>query len=302
MQQTPIQTTPTLMPNTSDLKFDENGINIQAVLMGISGVGKTWLAGTFPRPNFFDFDQKIGVLRNPDFMKKYGDVKAEYEVFADTKRIKGFAVSHNAYDAACYYFDKWMTPSLRNKFDTWVIDSGTSLSEVARNKGLIVLGEMKRSYTFGKAQSTGLAALEQQDFGAERSLVEQFIRMVRNSGKHVLVLVHQKETYDTNGNLVSVKPLFTGQSSEVVMAMFKDVWHLKLQGLGPTLKRVLTAEYNGIYSTRSELGLGTIEDPDYLKIIARIRERQQAAQLAPTPTGVTQGTTLPAQQPVAPSR
>lgn len=286
------------MPNTKDIQFDKDPI-IQAVVMGQSGVGKTWLAGTFPRPNFFDFDGKVGVLRNPDFVKKYGIVSAEYEQFSEKQRSQGFAINHNSFDDACRYFDSWMAPAKRGLFDTWVIDSGTFLIEASRSKALIVLGANKRSNTFDTAMKTGLAMMQMQDFGGERSLTEQFIRMVKDSGKNLLVNVHQREDYDDKGNLIRVQPLFTGQSVQIIQAMFKDVWHLKVQGAGSTTRRVLTAEYDGIHSSRSELGIGTITDPDYTKIIAKIRERQLASSPSPSPSTIPvaaspQGATVPA--------
>lgn len=284
------------MPNTRDLKTEDP--IIQAVVMSPPGVGKTWLLCTFPRPNVFDFDGKIGVARNPDFIKRYGIRSIEYEQFFEGKRLKGIATSHQAYDNACRYFDMWMAPGKRELFDTWGIDSGTSLAEVSRNKAVAVLGGAKRSKTLDNALNSGLMIMEYQDWGGERSLTEQFIRMVKDSGKHLLVNVHQRETVNETGIVTQVKPLFTGQSADIIPSMFKDVWHLKVQGGGSTLKRVLTAEYNGITLARSELGIGVIDDPDYDKIIARIRERQAAA-LALSPSvnltvGVPQGTQIPA--------
>ena len=60
------------LPNLKDFVFDENGI-IKAIVMSEPGKGKSTLAGTFPRPNFWDFDLKIGVLRNPRFLRLYGN-------------------------------------------------------------------------------------------------------------------------------------------------------------------------------------------------------------------------------------
>lgn len=280
------------MPNTKDL-IPESSI-IQAVLMGAPGSGKTWLCGTFPRPNFFDFDGKVGVVRNPDFVKRYGIRSIEYGQFSENKRIKGITFTHNAYDDACMYFDKWMAPALVGTFDTWVVDSGTHLDDASQNKALIVLGGSKRSTTQDRATKTGLVMMEQQDWGGKRSLTEQFIRMVRDSGKNLIVNVHQKETYGEGGILQSVQPLFTGQSTTVIPSMFKDCWYLKVQGAGVTSKRILIAEYDGITMARSELGIGTIEDPDYDKIIARIKSRAAEALTASTQSAVSQGTSVPA--------
>ena len=100
----------------------------------LSGIGKTFGAGGWPRPNFMDFDGGIGTLSNPDFIKKYGrrpDIM--YEVFKErSKNNRGVPTAANAFDDACRYFDACMKPSAvwtshngtkmevgRDRFDTW---------------------------------------------------------------------------------------------------------------------------------------------------------------------------------------
>jgi hypothetical protein len=285
------------MPNIKDYKVEDP--TIQAVIMGPPGVGKTWVGCTFPEVIVvFDFDGKIGVARNPDFVKKYGIRNIEYKTLSENKRMKGIASAHNAYDDACRFFDDWMQPGLRDRVGTFIVDSGTSLMDASRNKALIILGGLSdkgnKTQTFDTAMKTGFVAMQGKDHGGERSLTEQFLRMVKDTGKNVLVNVHQYERYDDNGNLVEVTPLFTGQSRQIIPAMFKDIWHLKVQGAGSSLKRVLTAEYNGIYQARSELGIGIVENPDYDSIIARIRSRQSEALAATKQPDVPLGTTVPA--------
>jgi len=263
--------------------------------MALPGIGKTWLLCTFPRPNILDFDGKVGVARNPSFVAKYGIRSIEYQTFSEKTRLHGYIASHNAYDDACRYFDLWMAPGKRDQFDTWGLDSGTFLTEASRAKALIVLGGAKRSGTHDSAMRTGMAVMQQQDWGGERSLTEQFIRMVKDSGKNVVVNVHQKEILNDSGMRVAVKPLFTGASADVIPSMFKDVWHLTVQGAGSTLKRILNAEYDGIHIVRSELGIGVIENPDYDSIIQRIRERSTlATQQAITAVGASQDALVPA--------
>lgn len=284
------------MPNILEFKYDTTGIVIQAVIMAEPGVGKTVLAGTFPRPNVLDFDEKVMVMRNPEVVKKYGLRSVLYQSFPEKGRNSmGFVTVPNALDDACRYFDDWMKPGKRDQFDTWVIDSGTALSEVARNKALYILGAANRSKTFAKAQSVGAAVMEQQDWGAERSIVEQFIRMVKESGKNVVVNVHIKEILSDAGVVIQRVPLFTGQSSKVIPSMFKDVWLYKNQGVGPTFKRILTSTPDGIDVIRSELGIGTLENPTYDSIISRIRSLQEeVAKQIPRDTSISLGAPQPA--------
>lgn len=291
------------MPNIRDMTFDSNGILIQAVLMAPPGKGKTTLAGTFPRAVFWDFDGKIGVLRNPWFLRAFGLRSVEYETFPEPAISHGNIVP-SAFDNACRYFDKWMSPNFINRADTFVVDSGTTLSMVARAKALYVLGKTKRSKTLDrKVEFAGMEVMEQTDWGAERSLVEQFIRMLLESKKNVLINVHEKEV--VKNGVTQILPLFTGDSKVVIPAMVKDVWHLRDGVEANKLVRVLQAEPIGDYQLRSELGIDRIPEPTYDKIISRIKDRQvealglikdlslseaQGASL----TSVSQDTTVPA--------
>ena len=284
------------MPNLRDFKFDENGV-IKAIVIAEPGKGKSTLAGTFPRPNFFDFDLKIGVLRNPRFLRLYGPKSIEYKQFPEPA-IRDYRAVPSAFDAACRYFDEWMVPGKVSQFDTWVIDSGTLLSMIARAKALYVMGKSfigskPRSQTLERAQQSGLALMEQSDWGAERSLVEQFCRMILESGKNVIINVHEKEI--VKDGVTRTVPLFTGDSKVVIPAMVPDVWHLRdgVQNGKPCLK--LVASPTGTYQIRSELGLDEVYDPDYDKIVARIRELQRQANAAGgIPVAAPQGAKVPA--------
>ena len=290
------------MPNLQDYKFDSNLV-IQAIIMSPPGKGKTSLACTFPRPNFFDCDGKIEVARNPRFLAKYGSRWIQYEKFPEPT-IANPKIVPTAYEKMCRYFDDWMSPAKRNSFDTWVLDSGTTFSMLARCQALHILGKLNRSKTLEKAQQFGMEAMEQSDWGAERSLVEKFVKQLLDTRKHVLLLVHQKEV--TVNGVTEIMPLFTGDSKTVIPAMFKDVWHLRPTVVSNKPAMKLVAQPIGNYQIRSELGLDEIIDPDYDKIVARLRELQaQAIPPAPaasptpapvvgTPVAVSQGTTAPA--------
>lgn len=284
------------MPNLNTYQFDKNAV-IQAIIMSPPGKGKTSLAATFPRPLFWDFDGKVEVARNPRFLRKYGVRSIIYEKFpepavADPKKMP------TAYAKACLFFDEWTAPGKINQWDTAVIDSGTTLSIVARCQALMILGKLQRSKTLEKAQLHGMEAMEQSDWGAERSLVEKFVKQLLDTGKNVLLLVHEKEV--VKNGVTEIMPLFTGDSKTVIPAMFKDVWQLRptIQNNQPAIK--LVASPIGNVQVRSELGLDEVIDPDYEKIISRLHRLQDEALLASKPVDggipstVPQGTTVPA--------
>lgn len=234
-------------------------------------LGKTWGACTFPRPVLIDYDRGAATARNPEFVKQYGQRWMFYEEFADTNRdARGIVKAHTAYDRSCLFYDEWMKSKGtvvsegkkydvgRDMFDTWIIDSGTTLGEVATNKAVMVLGGQKLSKTFESAQQSGILIPKLQDYGAERSLVEQFIRMVLSSGKNVVLIAHEREVWTGEGNdakLTEITPMFTGQSSQKVPLMFDEVYNLRSKVQGPNVIRYLQTQPDALRKCGSRYGI-----------------------------------------------
>ena len=240
------------MPNLQD--FVNTDI-LKVLVYGRSGSGKTFGAGTFPRPIFMDFDKGIATLRNPIFVAKYGLRPIEYEQFTEKSVTKGGVVSkHNAFDDAFLYYEKMMKPDKVDTFDTWVIDTATSLSAIALNKALIFMGQNKLSQTHQTAMTQGVVVPKLQDYGAERSLIEQFVEMVLGSGKHVVLLCHEKELY-VDDKVVGIIPLLTGKGVEAICSLFDEVYNLQPQRQGTEIKRALVTEQIGRNMAKSRLGI-----------------------------------------------
>ncbi|HEY6022445.1 MAG TPA: AAA family ATPase [Candidatus Paceibacterota bacterium] len=244
------------------LKDFNPGAQIKALVYGMSKVGKTEGAATFPRPNFMDFDSGIATLSNPGFIKRHGwrpDII--YEQFTEhSVDARGVVKDHNAFDDACKYFDKYMGKDLVDTFDTWVIDTGTTLAEAAMNKALVLLGGNKgfsgaASNTLKMAQTHGLIVPKLQDYGSERSLVEQFVQMVKGTNKHVLLLCHEKETYDRDGNPTGIVPLLTGKGVEAICAMFDEIYNVRTRPKGLEREVYLQTVPDGIRKCGSRLGV-----------------------------------------------
>jgi hypothetical protein len=240
------------MPSIKDFK---NTDILRVLVYGRSGSGKTFGAGTFPRPVFMDFDKGIATLRNPAFVGKYGVLDIEYEQFTEKSIAKGGVVSqHNAFDDAYVFYQQMMKPDKVGTFDTWVIDTATSLSEIALNKALIFMSGQKLSNTHATAMAQGVVVPKLQDFGAERSLIEQFVAMVLGSGKNVVLLCHEKELYEGE-NVVGRVPLLTGKGVEAICAQFDEVYNLQPLRKGPDIVRSLVTEQVGRNMAKSRLGI-----------------------------------------------
>lgn len=207
---------------------------VQAVVYGGAKVGKTFGAGTFPRPNWIDFDKGIATLVNKDFVAAHGwrpDIKFG-QFHEGAKTSAGVVTKATALDEASRYFDSWMKPGKIDEFDTWVIDTGTFLAEAAMDKALMLLSGKHgfkgiTSNTLEMGIQYGLVVPKLQDYGSERSMVEQFVSMVKSSGKHMLFICHEKTISDDDGKIVKIVPLLTGQSVDKINAMFDDVWRIE---------------------------------------------------------------------------
>lgn len=256
------------MPEISDWSL---GTQQSFLVFAHYKTGKTAGAATFPRPNFIDFDKGIATVASKWWQEKFnadGKRKILYEQFTEkTKNSRGIVTVPNAFDDACRYFDEYMKKSGGkwngkdvgvDQFDTWVLDSGTTLIEFASNKARYLLGGKmpgSKSDTQKNAESHGLVVLKMQDYGAERSMTEQFISMLLDSGKHVVVLAHEKEVTRDDGVIEAIIPIFTGQSSERIPLKFNEVYRLRTRKAGSEMKRLLQTQPDGIAQVGSRLGV-----------------------------------------------
>ncbi len=245
------------MPNILDWKPSTR----RALLVfGGFKTGKTAGACTFPRPNVIDFDGGLATIASPWWQQKFGKVPILYQTFReDDKTPLGVVKTPKAFDDACRYFDAQMKPGAVEQFDTWVIDSGTTLSEATSNKGIYLLSGSRtpgaKSETHGAALKNGLIVLKQQDFGAERSMTEQFVQMLLDTDKHVVLICHEKVLYNESDAIIGIVPLLTGQSAERIPLKFDEVYRMKMQKIGLEMKRVLQTQPDGLVRCGTRLGV-----------------------------------------------
>lgn len=285
------------MPSTADLIIDDK---IKVLIFGEYKSGKTWGALTFPRPNVIDFDHGISTLLNPEFVKQYGVKQVQYFQPVRNLDSKGVPKDYNAFDAACKYFDDWMVAGKREQFDTWVVDSATTLIDTGTDKAIMLLGSSTfkgaGSQTYNEAKSSGLVVPKKQDYGAERSMTEQFVRMILDSGKHVVLICHERINSTDDGTTTSIGPLLTGKSQQDIPIMFNEVYRLVTKPVGLETKRLLQTAPIGHVKVGSRLGVSTDTEWNYeslSKIMAAIRADQRAL-LAGNQPALSQATILPA--------
>lgn len=256
------------MPSLKDWQPNDK---FQCLVFGRFKTGKTWGALSFPRPNVISFDKGMAVARNPEWIKRFGIAQYNsilFEDFSESKKDKaGVVLDHTAFDNACRYFDEWMKPAGKwpgftnvgkEHFDTWVIDSGTTASEYALNKAIILLGSKKlgiASQTHAQAINTGLVYPKMQDWGSERSMIEQFIDMVKDSGKNVVFICHEKELTNDEGIPTAIVPLLTGKGVDSVSLKFDEVYRLTMKKRGLEFERALQTQPDGLTKCGSRYGV-----------------------------------------------
>lgn len=272
------------MPTTpkGDWRPWEPGDPVRVLPWGKSGSGKTFGAGTFPRPCFLDYDRGLGTLYAPDFLRKYPKQKILHRSFVE-KTFKGpIVTAHNAYDDSCKFFDEMM--KRQSEFDTWVVDSGTMLSDYSQHKAVILLGTKEYGFmssTQKQAEQFNMLVPKIQDYGAERSLVEQFVDMVLSTDKHVVMVCHEKEQRDKAGDLVAIVPRLTGQSDEAVPLRFDEVYNIQShkagadydKGSNTTIikwNRVCVTQPDGLRKVKSRNGVPDNTLWDYTSVLAAL--------------------------------
>ena len=270
------------MPNLKDWK---PGDLIRALVYGRFKVGKTFGAGTFPRPNVIDLDGGLATLTNPDWVQKYGVPNVEYQTFSESdKTPQGVVRVAKAFDDACRYFDLWMKPGKRDQFDTWIVDSGTKLSAYAQNKAIMLMGDSAftgpkvMSVTHKKAMERGMVFPKIQDYGAERSLVDQFVQMLYDSGKNFLFLCHEKELTNNDGATTAIVPLLTGRGVDEISLKFDEVWNLRVAKQGSGFNRLLQTQADGIRYCGSRIGVPDGTEWDYKTIVKALEARYAETQ------------------------
>lgn len=260
-------------------------------LIAPSGAGKTWLAGTFPRPAFIDTDRGVRTLINPAFRAAYPGVDPIYEQFDDERDPKtGLFKSATGFWNVIEQVNKWADDP---EIETIVQDSATSFSELCLHVGLELnnQGAKPKSYTLRTAQSKdhakGGGALMPviQDYGAEMNLFEQFMDQFVGLPKNIVVICHEREDKDKDsGAITRIDPLLTGAKLRAKFGKwFDEVWGLEIIGSASNRRRrLLTSSTNIRTSLKSRLGLPSeIDDPDYGKI-AQLVQKAQAS--IPTPS------------------
>lgn len=268
------------MPRLSDLP---KGESVTLLVYGPAGSGKTELCGTAgSRALWINTGLGIVTIQSPGFKQRHPNVDPIIETVEDDLDPK----TPTGYDKACDTLDAYLDPKhpMYNEYDTIIIDDATTLRRYAMDKGVKDNSEAGLSKTYEQRQK-GKAITTVQDYGAEMSLIDQFIiyytRICKSSHKHFILTAHERIQYNKASQIGapptvnSIKPGFTGQTfPDSVTGHFDLVWHLETLGAGERIlyKARTAGSSSEVAKTRwSGLFPIQVDNPNFLKIVETIR-------------------------------
>lgn len=259
------------------------------LVYGRMGTGKTFSAGTMPGNVYIlvlgGFNE-VKTLRSKDFKEKYPDKEGKlyFDYVKEPLGKRGVFQSASAYDWACDRLDDALEAEAKGdfRFDSLVIDSATTLRSFAMNKAIEITSDLARSAdktALARLKKHGIVIAQDQDWGAEQSLVWKFISWCFELDKHFLLITHEwnAEKHSRGSRettITAVKPLFTGKHRVEVPNMFDNVW--RFTASGGERSRVFEAQTVGddIVDARTRMGgiISVMErNVNYTQIIERYK-------------------------------
>jgi len=197
------------------------GINL--LLYGDSGTGKTWFAGTAPKPLILDFDGGIITLRDKDIPYIPREEMATWK--------KALKVIDEAMES--------------KEFKTIVIDSFTILSAICMEYVL---------------KENGIDTPRIQDYGQQIRLLQGLIDTLTSSypEMNLIVVCHAEPVQDDFGK-IDIRPLVVGKFSSRISLFFDEVYYATVakKGMGSKAREefVLKTKKGSNFIAKSRLNL-----------------------------------------------
>lgn len=266
---------------------------------GGSAVGKTYFIATAgPRTLIINIGNGLVTLQSPIIKALFykEGLPIVTTIHEEHDPVTGIFKAADAFDKVCDAID-FALANFPDKFDTIVVDDASQLKTFASNKGLEMSDEMNKSQTLKSARKFGALAMAVQDYGAEMSLVEQFVAgtidLCKRHGKHFILTAHEryifKKIRDEKGRVIGeevdkIRPGFTGKTfPDDVARHFDLVWRAEVIQANPNpIYRALTEDSKTVKAkSRYPEVFNTMEfNPNFLDMLRRIHSSLDGTILA----------------------
>lgn len=214
--------------------------SILMVVYGEGGVGKTTFAATAPRPLIADCENGSkyfglrGIESDVALIEKWDDMQEFLEI------------------------------ALTDKYDTIVIDPiGELMEKLVRY--MVLKADSKLVQKDGNPTMAGWGWLKQT--------MRNFLKVMRDSGKHVIVVAHVQEK-DDEGRIVK-RPMVATKLSEELVNLVDVVGYMTTVNdteTGDTKRVIIVDPSSDKYVAKDRTGkLGRYIEPDFTKIVDGVR-------------------------------
>lgn len=203
------------------------------LLYGIGGVGKSTFASTAPKPVMADIENGSkyfglrGISMDVAQIKTWKDIQEFYLIVKDSG------------------------------YETIVVDPIGELMEKLKAH-MIATGDKKLVMGDGSPTMAG--------WGWMKDSMRNFVKAVRDTGKHLLIITHVEEK-DDEGRLVKRPRIMTKIADELI-AMVDIVGYMDVVTVEGEAKRIIRVQPGDRYEAKDRTDmLGPIIEPDFTKIV-----------------------------------
>ena len=244
--------------------------SILMVVYGEGGVGKTTFAATAPRPIIADCENGSkyfglrGIESDVALIEKWDDMQEFMEI------------------------------ALTDKYDTVVIDPIGELMEK-----LIAYMRNKADSKF--VQSDGNPTMA--GWGWLKSTMRNFLKTMRDSGKHIVIVAHVQEK-DDEGRMIK-RPMIATRLSEELVNLVDIVGYMTTANdneTGETKRLIIVDPASDKYVAKDRTGrLGRYIEPNFTKIVDGVRGDAEYSWIDPVPILATKEQIAAATKPAVPN-
>lgn len=235
------------MPNTNDLTL--KGLKLKILLVGPSGVGKTHMAGTFPKPYFFNFDVR-GVMT-----------------------LRGKNIDYDTFTSYIDIEPKLNEVEVDDKYETLVFDPITRLADLMMDEiQRLNLSESKKARTSTKMFGFTPPPTT-PEYGIFLGNMSNILDQILKIDKNIVFVAHEELLKDDLSGEIERMPMIVTKMRFRLSTYFDEAYRLRCnKGVYEAITRQ-SIKFSYIRSSFSGVLPDVIEDPSYNKIMELIKEK-----------------------------